>query len=89
MSEIPENVARWRDRLLEQGWIDRDRYPPPDSDRIEYHAVWNGRIYSGRCTLSDYHWSGAGIPGHHCYLIGAALPVGVTARVWRMAPGSD
>lgn len=89
MSEIPEHIARWRDRLIERGWMDRAGCSPPQRDRIDYHVVWNGRIYSGRCTLSDYLWSDADKPGHHCYLIGAALPIGVTVRLWRMAPGSD
>lgn len=89
MSELPEHIARWRDRLIELGWIDRATCSPPTHDRIEYHAVWNGQIYSGRCTLYDYPWGKASLPGHHCYLIGAALPDGVTVRLWRMAPGSD
>lgn len=89
MPEIPEHIARWRDRLIERGWVDRAKHPPPERDRIEYHVVWKGQIYSGRCTLYDHPWSAAGVPGHHCYLIGAPVPEDTTVRVWRLAPGSD
>ncbi|WP_353981675.1 hypothetical protein [Salinicola endophyticus] len=81
--------TRWLEQMIERGWIDRFKHSPPHYDRIEYHSVWNGRIYSGRCTLGDYPWSDASTPGHHCFLIGAALPVGVGPRVWRMAKGSE
>ncbi len=89
MSEISEHIARWRERLLERGWMDWPGHSPPTHDWIEYHVVWNGEIWSGRCMLSHHLWSDAGIPGTHRYLIGNAFPNGVTVRLWRMAPGSD
>ena len=89
MNDLPEKIARWRERLIERGWLDPKIYPPPDQDVIVYHVVWNGEIWSGRCRLRDHHYLEATVPGTHQFLMFAYQPEAIPVRLWRMAPGSD
>ncbi|KAA0015465.1 hypothetical protein F0A16_20460 [Salinicola corii] len=52
MGELPNYVWQWRDGLLAKGWRMRDRHGPPCERLVEYHALYRGEIYSGRCRIS-------------------------------------
>ena len=62
-------ILQWRKRLERRGWYNGNRFSPPKHEIIEYHAVWKGRIYSGRCRLADYNHSDWWRPGTHAYLL--------------------
>ncbi|WP_162617854.1 hypothetical protein [Salinicola halophilus] len=81
---LPQYVAAWRDSLLERGWHEYDGHPPPEQSMIEYHVIWRGSIWSGRCRLRDQRWSDSSIPGSHAYLVAASF-ADVPLRLWREA----
>jgi hypothetical protein len=74
-------VIQWRKRLERKGWKNAKRFPAPDSDWIEYHALSQGYLYSGRCRLADCDMLDWWQPGSHVYLIKRLHEV--EEAVWR------
>ncbi|GHA85483.1 hypothetical protein [Modicisalibacter luteus] len=74
-------VTQWRKRLERKGWKNAKRFPATHSDWIEYHAVWQGQIWSGRCRLSDCDMLDWWQLGTHVYLIKWLFEV--EEAVWR------
>ncbi|MCG7598902.1 hypothetical protein MHM84_03825 [Halomonas sp. McH1-25] len=73
--------TQWRKALERKGWRNAHRFPAPQGDWIEYHALWKGWLYSGRCRLSDFDWHDWDKPGTHVYLIKRLFEV--EEAVWR------
>lgn len=45
-------VTQWRKRLERKGWIGLKRRQADRFRWIEFHVIWQGWLYSGRCKLS-------------------------------------
>ncbi|MBW5801203.1 hypothetical protein [Halomonas elongata] len=67
-SHGPE-ISKWRRRLERKGWIGLRRSLPPTGEWIEFHVIWKGWLYSGRCRLSDYDQADYWREGSMTYLL--------------------
>ncbi|WP_043530491.1 hypothetical protein [Litchfieldella xinjiangensis] len=77
-------LTQWRKRLERQGWVSLRRKLPPNHRLVEYHVIWQGRLFSGRVLLSDHdtqrdYWE----PGTPIYLLHRGQDV--VEGVWRFA----
>lgn len=73
-------IVKWRKRLERRGWHNARRFPVPHGGWIEYHAVWQGWLISGRCPIAGMdkgYWQ----PGSPAYLLKRMLEV--EEAVWR------
>ena len=80
----PHPATQWRKRLERKGWISLRRGMPPTGKLVEYHVIWQGRLFSGRVRLRDTdrvadYW----VPGSPAYLLERRH--GITEGVWRVA----
>lgn len=41
-------AIKWRKKMEQRGWISYSRAKPPASGMYEYHAIYRGRLHSGR-----------------------------------------
>ncbi|MGL6251024.1 MAG: hypothetical protein ACRC3F_08910 [Billgrantia desiderata] len=59
-------LIQWRKRLERKGWYNASRFPVPSKGWIEYHAVWQGKLMSGRCPVTGMsdEWMEPGTPGY-------------------------
>lgn len=71
----------WRKRLEQKGWISLRRRTP-NGRIIEFHVIYKGQLYSGRCHVSQLH-EDAMKPGAMGYLLGR--PDLIREGVWRRA----
>lgn len=78
-------ITQWRKRLEKRGWHNAKRFAAPHSEWIEYHAAWKGKVWSGRCKLSDCDHADWFEPGTHVYLIQRMHEV--DEAVWRRTDG--
>ena len=46
-------ATQWRKRLEQRGWISFRRGAPPGHVLIEYHIIYRGHLYSGRCKMNE------------------------------------
>lgn len=48
---VDYNATQWRKRLERKGWISLRRRSPGHGV-IEYHIIYHGHLYSGRCNAA-------------------------------------
>lgn len=74
-------ITQWRKRLERRGWIGLRRAKPSTGEWIEFHVIWRGRLYSGRCRLSDHDQADYWRVGSMTYLL--YRQQGIIDGVWR------
>ena len=77
-------ITQWRKRLERKGWLSLRRGAPVQDRVIEYHVLWQGRLFSGRVRLADLDLTkGYWEPGTPAYLLQRMQDV--QEGVWRVA----
>ena len=80
------NATQWRKRLERKGWISLRRRSPGHGV-IEYHIIFRGHLYSGRCnaaTLGSEDTLNVGTTGYLLRRVDL-----ITEGVWRLAKRPD
>lgn len=80
------SAVQWRKRLERKGWISLSRRAPAHGV-IEYHVIYLGHLYSGRCDASGFNGEGMLAVGSTEYLLRRVDLI--TEGVWRRAKRPD
>ncbi|MDN3561733.1 hypothetical protein [Vreelandella neptunia] len=75
-------ATQWRKRLERKGWISLRRKAPA-LGVIEYHVIYRGHLYSGRCNASSLNGEDMLVAGTTEYLLRRTDLI--TEGVWRRA----
>lgn len=75
-------ATQWRKRLERKGWISLRRKAPMHG-LIEYHVIYRGHLYSGRCNPATLNSEDTWTVGTTAYLLRRTDLI--TEGVWRKA----
>lgn len=79
-------TLQWRKSLERRGWKNIRRGLPV-SQVIEFHIVYRGQLYSGRCVVGHLDSADTWKPGTLAYLF--RRPDQIAEGVWRLATKTD
>ncbi len=80
MDQHQFTAIQWRKRLERKGWISLRRRAPAHGV-IEYHVIYRGYLYSGRCNTGSLNGEGSLVVGSTEYLLRRADLI--IEGVWR------